>query len=116
MERNFIQDFGKVYPAVWVRAGRWTPNDDGQGYSGLSRTHGTYSVSLTIVLQRYQTGNYDSEAALASLHDRINAAMIGWHPEKARTPFTIGPWIDGDEADAVTSRSLTFICTSTYTE
>ena len=115
MERNFLGDYGKVYPAVWVRASRWTPNDDGSGYSGITRQHGTYTVSLTIVTQRYNTGNYDHEPDLTALHDRVSAAMIGWQPTKARTPFVLGPWLDGPEAESVGSRDMIFTCSTTYT-
>lgn len=116
MKRNFITDYGRVYPAVWVRSSRYSPDDDGQGYSGHWRQHGTVIVTMTLVVQRYNTGNYDPETELAALHDRVCAAMLNYQPTRADIPFALAGYKDGDEAESVASSDLAFQTKITYEE
>lgn len=113
LKRNFLTDFGRVYPAVWVRSQRLTPLDDGDGYAGFFRQHCSVDIALTIVVQRYQTNSYDAETALQALHDSVDAALLNWQPTGADTPFTFGGDLDGDEAESVACRHLVYRATLT---
>lgn len=116
LQRNFLTDYGKAYPAVWVRAQRYTPDDNGRGYSSHYRQHGTVSISFTIVVQRYQTGNYDPETALADLQDELCKAMLEFQAQTADAPFTLAAWQDGAEAESVASSDVVFSTKFTYQE
>lgn len=114
MKRNFITEYGRTFPAVWVRSSRFSPDDDGGGYTGHFCQTGTVVVTITIVVQRYNTGNYDPETELATLHDRVCAAMLNHQLAKAETPFAFAGYKDGEEAESVASSDIAFQTKITY--
>lgn len=115
-QRNYLTDFGKVYPAVWVGAQRLRPQDDGRGYAGMYRQHAAVDVVIRLVVQRYADGVVDSEGALNALHDSVADAMLAYTPNGASEPFVWQSSQDGPPAESVITADLTFSATVTYSK
>ena len=71
LERSYLSDYGKVFPAVWVCGQRLQPLDDGRGLSQIYRQHVRNDIVVRVVVQRYADGVVDPEVELSALHDAV---------------------------------------------
>jgi hypothetical protein len=118
--RDYVKDFGKVYPAVWVlaqrmRRGAGGLNDIGGGYSGMERQNFTTEIVLRAVVQRYAAGQTDVGVALNTLVDQVIEAFIGWMPTNSGTPLVVVSRQDGPASESVAFADVVFATTITHT-
>ena len=88
-ERSYMQDAGKVWPAVWVGGQRADATDDGSRYTGVIRQRVRVLIAVRVVVPRASPGVIDAETELAELVDDVNTALLGWTPPGAQLPLTL---------------------------
>lgn len=114
LQRNFLADFGKVFPAVWVRSKRWTQT--GGEFTGQYTQHGVLDVSITLVVARYTSGIQDCETDLEALRNKVFIALSNWQHQDIDRPFYVVSYLDGPEAESVALTNIIFRCESTIPE
>lgn len=113
-DNDFITDFGKRYPAVWVGAQRLQRLDDGRGLTGQYRQHCRVEVVFRLVVQRYAAGVTSPEADLNTLHDSVAAALTAYRPAGADDAFVWDSCQDGELSESVMTADLVMSVTTTY--
>lgn len=113
-DNNFITDFGKRYPAVWVGAQRLQRLDDGRGLTGQYRQSCRVEVVFRLVVQRYAAGVTSPEADLNTLHDSVAAALTAYKPTGADDAFVWESCQDGELSESVMTADLVMSVTTTY--
>lgn len=105
-ERSYMQDAGKVWPAVWVGGQRCDATDDGSRYTGVIRQRVRVLIAVRVVVPRAGIGVIDAETELAELVADVNAALLGWTPPGAQLPLTLSSAADELTAESVCSTML----------
>jgi hypothetical protein len=113
-DNDFITDFGKRYPAVWVGAQRLQRLDDGRGLTGQYRQHCRVEVVFRLVVQRYAAGVTSPEGDLNTLHDNVAAALTTYRPAGADDAFVWESCQDGELSESVMTADLVMSVTTTY--
>lgn len=113
-ERTYMQDAGKVWPAVWVGGQRADATDDGSRYTGVIRQRVRVLIAVRVVVPRASPGVIDAEAELAELVADVNAALLGWTPPGAQLPLTLSSAADELTAESVCSVLLTYQTNMTW--
>lgn len=113
-DRDYLTNFGKAYPAVWVGAQRFVPTDNGRGFSSQFRQHGEVEIVVRLVVQRYADGSVDAETRLNALHDAVSSALLNWLPTGADEPFVYKSSTDGPLSESVMTVDMIFAATATY--
>ncbi len=107
-ERAYMQDAGKVWPAVWVGGQRADATDDGSRYTGVIRQRVRVLIAVRVVVPRASPGVIDAEAELAELVANVNDALLGWTPPGAQLPLTLSSAADELTAESVCSTLLQY--------
>ena len=107
-ERSYMQDAGKVWPAVWVGGQRCDATDDGSRYTGVIRQRVRVLIAVRVVVPRAGIGVIDAETELAELVADVNAALLGWTPPGAQLPLTLSSAADELTAESVCSALLQY--------
>lgn len=103
---NYLQDFAKQWPAVWVAGQRLRPVARNMNYTGNARQEMSVEVVLRVVVQRYVQDGSSPEAQLNGLHDNAIAATHGWKTANARLPFELGETVDGPPHQSVMTADI----------
>lgn len=107
-ERSYMQDAGKVWPAVWVGGQRADATDDGSRYTGVIRQRVRVLIAVRVVVPRASPGVIDAETDLAELVADVNAVLLGWTPPGAQLPLTLSTAADDLTAESVYSTLLQY--------
>ena len=105
-ERAYMQDAGRVWPAVWVGGQRCDATDDGSRYTGVIRQRVRVLIAVRVVVPRASRGVIDAETELAELVADVNTALLGWTPQGAELPLTLSSAADELTAESVCSTLL----------
>lgn len=113
-DHDYLTEFGKRWPAVWIGAQRLRRITDGDGLSGYYLQDCNVDVVFRIVVQRYAAGDVSPEAALNSLHDALSSILCQYQPAGADSRFVWDSGQDGECSESVMTADLVFTCRVTY--
>lgn len=112
---NYYRDMGKVYPAVWVRAQRFSAVTDGSASSLLVQKV-KIEIAFTIIVERSVDGEAagGAETRLNAIHDFVTNNVAGYNPTGSFTGFVIASSRDGLASESVMSADVVMSATAIY--
>lgn len=118
-ERSYMQDAGKVWPAVWVGGQRADATDDGSRFTGVIRQRVRVLIAVRVVVPRASPGVIDAETELAELVREVNGTspglgLLGWTPQGANDPLSLSSFVDDITGESVVSTLLQYQTTVTW--
>jgi hypothetical protein len=118
-ERGYMQDYSRVWPAVWVGGQRGDATDQGDRFTSVIRQRVRVLLAVRVVVARAAPGVIDAEAALKDLAKDVNGrtketGLLGWTPPGADQPLSLLSFVDDLTGESVFSRLLTYQTTVTW--
>lgn len=107
-QRDYIDKFSSVSPAVWVKAQRAIALDN--NFGAVSRPVQRFAVEflVTVVYPRYNAGTFDAEDPANSLVDQVVGALMFETLTGADVPLTLNGTTDGQQDGSVITVDLLF--------
>lgn len=110
LERNYLTEYARTFPAVWVCAQRAVARTgvEEDGSAGWYEQQLAVEFVVRVVVQRYADGVVDNSGALDALINDAHGALCGWTPSNASRPVTLSSAQDGPPHESIMSADLVF--------
>lgn len=106
LDRDFLSDFGKTLPKVWVVAQRLRPQNDGRIATGVFRQRVRVEIMVKALVDRYAAGK--ASADLNTEHDAVVDALVGWTPTGAIEELALDASADGEPNESYLVTDILF--------
>lgn len=111
---NYLTDFGKKWPFVWVLAQKSRAFSDTDGFSNYSVQHFTQEIVVRAVVQRYAPGKVNVGADINTMVDAVIEIYRGWQPTGADMPLYVVATQDGPPWESIVFADVIFGTQVTY--
>lgn len=111
---NYLPDFGKKFPYVWVLAQKSRATSDTDGYANYTRQHFEVEVVVRVVVQRYAAGKVNVGSDINTMVDAVIQIFRGWQPTGADKPLYVKATQDGPPWESIVFADVVFGTEVTY--
>jgi len=107
-DRDYLDQFAREAPAVWIRAQRAIPLGNDTGATGRPLQRYSAEVLVTVVHGRYDPGTFNASANVDAIVEDVVDGLIFETLTGADTPLTLAGTTDGAQDDSFITVDLLF--------